>query len=192
MDVADMIGAARIVPVIRTAHQKDAITAIRIILDSGLGLVEIAATTPGWLTALQEARAEYPDAVVGVGSIVDPIGARQALDHGADFLVCPYLSSEVRGEASAALIEGGMTPGEIASAARHGMAKLFPAHTLGPAYLKSLLAVMPGTKIMPTGGITPDSVAAWFDAGAHAVGIGSAVSDPHDLVKSIKHILDQI
>ena len=53
------------------------------------------------------------------------------------------------------------------------MAKLFPAHVGGPRYLKSLLAVAPGARIMPTGGIALDEVGEWLDAGALAVGVGS-------------------
>ena len=79
-------------------------------------------------------------------------------------------------------IEGGFTPAEVAAAAGRGIAKLFPAHVGGPAYLRSLLAVMPGAKIMPTGGIPLAHVQSWLDAGALAVGIGSAAWDStHDV-----------
>src|SRR5690606_35116931 len=71
-----------------------------------------------------------------------------------------------------ALIGGGSTPGEIHQAASEGIAKLFPAHVGGPAYLRSLKAVLPDAHIVPTGGITVDAAADWLAAGALAVGIG--------------------
>ena len=71
-------------------------------------------------------------------------------------------------------IGGGFTPAEVLAAADGGIAKLFPAHAVGPRYLRSVLAVAPpGTRVVPTGGIALDDVEAWLDAGAYAVGIGS-------------------
>jgi 2-dehydro-3-deoxyphosphogluconate aldolase/(4S)-4-hydroxy-2-oxoglutarate aldolase len=73
------------------------------------------------------------------------------------------------------VIEGGWTPGEIGAAAETGVAKLFPAHVGGPAYLRTLLAVLPGAVVIPTGGIGLDDVHDWLDAGAAAVGVGTAL-----------------
>ncbi|MFJ8674693.1 hypothetical protein [Streptomyces sp. NPDC093589] len=56
------------------------------------------------------------------------------------------------------------------------MAKLFPAHVGGLAYLRSLLAVLPGARIMATGGITVDNAADWLAAGAFSVSIGSDIA----------------
>jgi 2-dehydro-3-deoxyphosphogluconate aldolase / (4S)-4-hydroxy-2-oxoglutarate aldolase len=69
---------------------------------------------------------------------------------------------------------GGLTPTEIFQAARSGapLVKLFPAAAVGPRYLKDLHGPLPGVRIMPTGGIGIDDVAAWLSAGAAAVGLG--------------------
>jgi len=71
------------------------------------------------------------------------------------------------------LLEGGMTPGEVLAASDRGVAKLFPAHVGGPALLRSILALSPQARIVPTGGIGLADVPAWLDAGAFAVGVGS-------------------
>jgi 2-dehydro-3-deoxyphosphogluconate aldolase/(4S)-4-hydroxy-2-oxoglutarate aldolase len=71
------------------------------------------------------------------------------------------------------LIEGGLTPTEVLDASSRGIAKLFPAHVGGARYLRSLLAVAPGARIMPTGGIPLSEVGDWLAAGAVAVGVGS-------------------
>jgi 2-dehydro-3-deoxyphosphogluconate aldolase/(4S)-4-hydroxy-2-oxoglutarate aldolase len=108
--------------------------------------------------------------------VVKATDAEAALDSGANFLVSPWPSEEVRRVArrrGAPFLEGGFTPAEVASAASRGIAKLFPAHVGGPAYLKSLLAVLPGARVMPTGGIKAAEVASWLAAGALAVGMGS-------------------
>ncbi|MBZ6106577.1 hypothetical protein ACF1HU_31625 [Streptomyces olivaceus] len=66
----------------------------------------------------------------------------------------PFQVPEVRPVADAAdrlLVEGGLTPSELRTAANRGVAKLFPAHVGGIQYLKPLLAVLPGARVMATG-----------------------------------------
>ncbi len=171
--IAAILERARIVPVIRTADAASAYVAATGLLHSGLSVVELTATTPGWPSVLRKLRAEFPDAVLGAGTIVTAADAREATASGAAFLVSPFPAPDVRAVAEIPFLEGGFTPGEIASACAHGVAKLFPASTLGPAYLKSILAVLPGARVMPTGGIKPADAAQWLAAGAIAVGIGS-------------------
>lgn len=86
-------------------------------------------------------------------------------------------------EREAVFIEGGFTPGEVAAAVgAAGAAKVFPAHVGGPRFIRSLRAVLPEAVIIPTGGIRPDAVQPWFDAGATAVGVGNGLpADPADL-----------
>jgi 2-dehydro-3-deoxyphosphogluconate aldolase/(4S)-4-hydroxy-2-oxoglutarate aldolase len=119
-----------------------------------------------------------------MGTVVTAADAETALAGGAAFLVSPYPAPPVRGVADAAgalFVEGGMTPGEVAAAASHGVAKLFPAHVGGLQYLRTLLSVLPGARIMPTGGIAVADVPAWLAAGALAVGVGSDLYGADDL-----------
>ena len=58
------------------------------------------------------------------------------------------------------------------------LVKVFPADSLGPSYIKGVLAPMPFLELMPTGGVTPDNVGTWIAAGVVAVGLGSALVDP--------------
>jgi 2-dehydro-3-deoxyphosphogluconate aldolase / (4S)-4-hydroxy-2-oxoglutarate aldolase len=114
--------------------------------------------------------------IVGVGTLRTREDAERAVAAGARFLVTPCPAPDVRAVADAAnvpLLEGGFTPGEVLAAADRGIAKLFPAHVGGTALLRSILALSPGARIVPTGGIGLADVPAWLDAGAYAVGIGS-------------------
>lgn len=113
--------------------------------------------------------ADHPKATLGVGTVVTADDARAAADAGADFLVSPWPAPAVRQVATVPFLEGGFTPAEVAAASAHGVAKLFPAHLGGIAYLRSLLAVLPEARIMPTGGIKLDQVRDWLAAGAFAV-----------------------
>jgi 2-dehydro-3-deoxyphosphogluconate aldolase/(4S)-4-hydroxy-2-oxoglutarate aldolase len=169
----EVLAKAKIVPVVRTGSAATAVQAARELLQSGLTVIELTATTPDWLIALTTLRPEFPNATLGMGTIVTAEDAALAQDAGADFLVSPWPAPAVRAVATVPFLEGGFTPGEVFAASRHGVAKLFPANTVGPAYLKSILAVMPGALVMPTGGIKPAEAATWLAAGAIAVGIGS-------------------
>jgi 2-dehydro-3-deoxyphosphogluconate aldolase / (4S)-4-hydroxy-2-oxoglutarate aldolase len=78
----------------------------------------------------------------------------------------------------------------VFGAARFGVAKLFPAHVGGIAYLRSLLAVEPQARIMPTGGIPLVEAGKWLAAGAFAVGIGSDLTAPGDIVARVREALN--
>jgi 2-dehydro-3-deoxyphosphogluconate aldolase/(4S)-4-hydroxy-2-oxoglutarate aldolase len=118
---------------------------------------------------------------LGVGSIVDPHTAALYLASGASFVVGPVLNPDVArlcNRRKVAYSPGCATASEISQAEELGVeiVKLFPGGLVGgPAFVRSILAPCPWTKIMPTGGVetTPESIGAWFKAGVAAVGIGS-------------------
>jgi len=178
------LAAAKIVPVLRTATAEIALDALEQCAAAGLDVVELTVTTPQWRRALSAARTRHPELLIGVGTVLRIEEATDALEGGADFLVSPCPAPEVRDVASgrAPFIEGGMTVAELIAASSRGVAKLFPAHVGGVAYLRSLLSIAPSALIVPTGGITVDDVPAWLAAGAVAVGVGRDLFAHDDLV----------
>ena len=113
---------------------------------------------------------------VGAGTIRTAEDAHHAIQAGAAFLVSPWPAPDVRAVAErdgVPFLEGGFTPAELAAASARGPAKLFPAHVGGPAYLRSLLAVLPGAAVVPTGGVQPELLDEYLEAGALAVGINA-------------------
>jgi 2-dehydro-3-deoxyphosphogluconate aldolase / (4S)-4-hydroxy-2-oxoglutarate aldolase len=192
-DIERAIGAARVLPVLRTPDADGAVRAAEALLDAGLGVIELTATTPGWADVLADLRRAHPAATLGAGTVTTAEDARRALDAGADFLVSPYPAEAVRSVAAGtgtAFLEGGFTPGEVAAAAGRGIAKLFPAHVGGPAYLRSVLAVLPGARIVPTGGIALSDVPAYLAAGAYAVGVGSDLVRAPDPAKAVRELIE--
>lgn len=146
------------------------------LLAFALPVIELTATTPDWPVVLEQLRIASPQTAVGVGTVTTAADARRAVDAGARFLVSPYPAGAVRAVASedgVPFIEGGFTPGELAAATAVGVAKLFPASTAGLRHLRAVLDVLPGARIIPTGGITLDRVGEWLTAGAYAVGVGT-------------------
>lgn len=172
-ELIERIGRARLLPVIRVERAAEAVEQGRAVLEAGHDVIELTTTTAGWPDALRELRGAAPEAAAGVGTVTTPAAAELAIELGAAFLVSPYPAAAVGQVADAAgvlFMEGGFTPDQIARAAERGVAKLFPAHLGGIRYLRSLLGVLPGARIVPTGGIAPDEAPAWLEAGAFAVG----------------------
>lgn len=122
-----------------------------------------------------------PNIILGIGSIVDAPTAALYIAYGANFVVGPNFNPEVARLCNRRKIP--YAPGcgsatEIAEAEELGVeiVKVFPGKSVGgPDFVKSVLGPCPWTRIMPTGGVdaTPESIKAWFSAGAACVGIGS-------------------
>jgi 2-dehydro-3-deoxyphosphogluconate aldolase/(4S)-4-hydroxy-2-oxoglutarate aldolase len=123
---------------------------------------------------------EHPDMIIGVGSVEDASTAALYVAHGANFVVGPIFNKRVARQCNRhkiAYMPGCGTLNEIATAEEWGaeIVKLFPGKTAGPGFVKAVLAPRPWTRIMPTGGVTPEesNLRAWFDAGVACVGMGS-------------------
>ncbi len=129
----------------------------------------------------KSASAEFPDLVLGAGTIDDAATAALYIAHGANFIVGPNFNAEIArlcNRRKIAYIPGVGSVTEIANAEEYGaeIVKMFPAETLGgPDFVKAVLGPRPWTRIMPTGGVSPDeaNLRAWFGAGVVAVGMGS-------------------
>jgi len=123
----------------------------------------------------------YPGAILGVGSVIDAPTAALYIGSGANFVVGPILNSEVArlcNRRKVAYMPGCGSATEISQAEELGVeiVKVFPGAEVGrPGSVKAVLAPMPWTRVMPTGGVdaTEESIRAWFRAGAACVGIGS-------------------
>ncbi len=103
--------------------------------------------------------------------------ARRAIDAGATFLVMPHLDTEIVSWAAGRgipVLPGCATPTEVLAGWRAGAAaiKVFPASSLGPSFVRELRGPFPGIPVVPTGGVTLESIPAFIAAGAVAVGLG--------------------
>ena len=183
------IGRATVVPVVREDSAGRAVEVARWTVEQGLDVVELTATIPDWRAALHELREHAPGVTLGVGTLRSRANAE-----GAEFLVTPHPAPDVRAVADAhgiPLIGGGFTPAEVLEAADRGVAKLFPAHVGGVAFLRSLLAVAPRARVIPTGGIALTDVPEWLDAGSFAVGVGSELRPSDQAAADLRAILER-
>lgn len=132
--------------------------------------------------ALEEfAKKEYPELMMGVGSVVDAATAALYIQYGANFVVGPVIDEETAllcNSRKIPYMPGCGSATEIHRAERLGVeiCKIFPgAEVGGPSFVKSVRGPCPWTSLMPTGGVDPtrESLTAWFEAGIVAAGIGS-------------------
>ena len=126
------------------------------------------------------ASTECPELALGVGSVVDAPTAALYMQLGADFVVGPLFNPEVAKMCNRRCVP--YTPGcgsvsEVGFAQEAGcdLVKVFPGDVLGPKFVKGLMAPMPWSKLMVTGGVEPtaENLSAWFKAGVFCVGMGS-------------------
>ena len=189
VDALEAMRAQRIVPVIRTEDGGEARARARRCVEAGLALVELTTTIPAWEDLLRESRSECPNGIFGMGTVTTAEQAKAALDAGAAFLVSPRAAPEVRSAGDAGgvpVIEAGFTPTELAAVGAGRVAKLFPAHVGGPAYLRSLRATMPDLRLVPSGGISLGDVPEWLGAGAYAVAVGSDLTAAPELADRLR------
>jgi 2-dehydro-3-deoxyphosphogluconate aldolase / (4S)-4-hydroxy-2-oxoglutarate aldolase len=124
---------------------------------------------------------EYPELIIGVGSVIDAPTAALYIAKGANFIVGPSFNKETAllcNKRKIAYIPGAATVNEISIAEEYGaeIVKIFPGSTVGgPGFVKNILGPMPWSKLMPTGGVTAEesNIKTWFDAGVVCVGMGS-------------------
>ena len=121
-----------------------------------------------------------PAVILGVGSIIDAPTAALYLAAGANFIVGPSLNPELSrlcNRRKILYLPGCATENEISAAEELGaeVCKLFPGNTLGPGFIKAVVAPCPWHRLLPTGGVdaTEASIGEWIKAGAAAVGLGS-------------------
>lgn len=196
-DPIEAISEQRVLPVLRSASASDALQRAEVLISAGAPVVEFTTSIPDWEKALSDASRQLTDGIIGIGTVGSREQAERAVAAGARFLVSPYAAPDVRAVAVAAgvpFIQGGLTPSELSSSVVDGIAKVFPAHVGGPAYLRSLRPVLPGVKLIPTGGVALADVRAYLAAGAIAVGVGSGLpEDFRPLADTLRKIrLDEV
>jgi 2-dehydro-3-deoxyphosphogalactonate aldolase len=152
---------------------------------AGFTLIEVPMNSPDPLDSVARLVAALGDrAMIGAGTVltVDQVAAMR--DAGGRMVISPNTNIDViRASAAAGLVSlpGIATPSEALAALDAGATalKLFPAEAASPAVLKAMRAILPGgLRVLPVGGIVPEGMAPWRQAGAAGFGLGSALYKP--------------
>jgi len=178
-EVMDCLRQTRLLAIVRTAAAGRIPAIVETLAQSGVRAVEIALANADAVTAIRAvAKHEIPGLLLGAGTVLDVDAAAAAFDAGAAYFVSPGVIPEVirfAAERNVAVFPGAYTATEVLTAMGLGApaVKLFPASTGGPGYLSALLGPLPSARLLPTGGVTLESIPDYLDAGAFAVAIGS-------------------
>jgi 2-dehydro-3-deoxyphosphogluconate aldolase/(4S)-4-hydroxy-2-oxoglutarate aldolase len=200
------ITQAQSTPLIPVFYNAEAVYARQVLqacYEGGVRLFEFTNRGPNAFAIFADLQrfveAEYPELLLGAGTIFTAEEAERFIEAGADFIIQPIISAEVAAVCQRhdlAWLPGAMTLNEVYQAQQLGAAlvKLFPAAQLTPAYLKALRGSMPTLPIMATGGIQPTVpvLTEWREAGATCVGIDARLlltDDPATLSAQVAMLM---
>ena len=170
-----------IVAIIRAPSSEQLVAVARTLYEAGIDVQEVTLTVPGALDVISAVRRELGDRVLlGAGTVLDTETARAAMLAGAEFIVSPTVNVDVIRMCrryDKLIMPGAFTPTEVLTAweAGAGFVKIFPADIGGPGHLKALRGPLPQIRLLPTGGVDLDTLRGFVEAGASAVGLGSAL-----------------
>ena len=174
-----------LIAIVRGVTPDEAEAVGQAIHDGGIRIIEVPLNSPDPLTSIERLARKFGDSMlVGAGTVVEQSQVEAVRKAGGRLIVAPNTNTDVISAAAAAGMvscPGYFTPSEAFTAYAAGATalKLFPAEGAGPGILKALLAVVP--KDVPqiiVGGIKPDNMRPWLDAGATGFGLGSGLYKP--------------
>lgn len=172
----------RVIAVVRGVAPSEVVDVARTINAGGVGVVEVTADSPSAADAIGRIRDELPHLLVGAGTVLEAASLQELTDAGARFIVSPVVDEGVIDAAArrgVVAIPGAFTPTEVRRGLTAGAdaVKIFPATSGGPAHVASIRGPLGDVPLVPTGGVTADNAGGFIDAGAVAVGVGSAIVD---------------
>ena len=184
-EIIQAIRSSRVIAIVRGVRQADVLPLAEALYEGGIRLMEVtyAHTDPGSYDETDASIAALSKAFagrvfVGAGTVISQETLDRAARAGAEFIVSPDTNPAlIRDTRQKGLVSipGALTPTEILTAYNAGadFVKVFPAGDLGVTYFKSVRAPLKHIPMLVVGGITPENIGAFLDAGALGAGISS-------------------
>lgn len=177
--------ALPLIAILRGITPDDVVGHVEALITEGFDAIEIPLNSPDWQRSIPLAvETAGARALVGAGTVLSPEAAAQVADLGGHLMVTPNTDpATIRKARERNLYTaiGFMTPTEAFAALAAGAQslKLFPSSNLGPAYIKSIRAVLPpDVPLLAVGGVTPANLGQFLDAGCIGAGLGSDLYKP--------------
>jgi 2-dehydro-3-deoxyphosphogalactonate aldolase len=181
----DFLDQCPLIAIIRGVTPAEAEAVGDAIYEGGIRIIEVPLNSPDPLRSIETLARKFGDEVlVGAGTVLEPAQVAEVQAAGGRIIVSPNTNLEVIAVSAAAGMvssPGFFTPSEAFAAIEAGATglKLFPAEGASPAVMKAQLAVIPREiPVMAVGGIAPDNMRPWLDAGASGFGLGSGLFKP--------------
>ena len=178
-EIISLLTDPGIIAVVRAQQTDQVLPLSEALIAGGVIAIEITMTTPNAIEAIRGAKKTLGDrGLIGVGTVLDVLTCRAAIEAGAEFVVSPILRPELVAPCRAAdrpIMLGAYTPTEaqLGHEAGADFIKIFPSAGLGPNYIKALRAPLPHLRIIPTGIAKAEDIAEFIKAGCVGVGLGS-------------------
>jgi 2-dehydro-3-deoxyphosphogalactonate aldolase len=174
-----------LVAIIRGITPDEAEATGRAIFDAGIRIIEVPLNSPEPLKSIRRLSDSLGDrALIGAGTVLDPGQVPEVQGAGGRLVVAPNTDpSVIRATVAAGMVSspGYFTPSEAFTAIEAGAhaLKLFPAEAATPAVMRAQKAVLPkNVPLIVVGGIKPDNMRPWLEAGAEGFGLGSGLYVP--------------
>ena len=181
-----------LIAILRGLRPEESVAIGQVLYDAGFRIIEVPLNSPQPYDSIRLLRNSLPaDCLIGAGTVLSAEQVQQVKAAGGQLIVMPHSDPAVlkaAKEAEMYLAPGVVTPTEAFAALAAGadVLKLFPAEALTPAVVKALLAVLPkGTALVPVGGITPDNMQPFLEAGVAGFGLGSGLFKPGLTVQQV-------
>jgi 2-dehydro-3-deoxyphosphogalactonate aldolase len=184
-DAEKYFSQSRLVAILRGLNPDEALAQGAAIFDAGWRCLEVPLNSPEPFDSIRLLAQKYGDkALIGAGTVLTAADVKKVAEAGGKLIVAPNTDAEVVAAAQKlglVMMPGVYTATEAFAALKLGVKylKLFPADSVGPGYIKALKSVLPKeAKVIPTGGISVDTVKSFHDAGCHAFGVGTQLFKP--------------
>lgn len=185
MNLDTAFAACPLVAILRGLTPEEALPVGEALVEAGFTILEVPLNSPRPLDSIAVlAEGLKGRAIVGAGTVLTTQAAEDVVRAGGNLIVMPHADTAVIARAKAlgaACVPGIATPTEAFAALAAGAdaLKIFPAELVTPKVVKAMLAVLPkGVRLLPVGGITPDTMAPYLAVGVAGFGLGSALYAP--------------
>lgn len=196
-ELVDLIIKEKVIAILRGLEPEKTVKAIEVYHKVGIKFIEVTYNSSKALEIVKRF-SQKEGLYIGIGTITNLDELEKALDAGAQYIITPTYSKQVVTECNRQdilVICGALSPTEIYSAWRAGadIIKVFPASTMGPNYIRSILGPLSQIKIIPVGGINIENAISYLETGVIALGIGKGllykdVNKKNDWEKQAKKI----
>jgi 2-dehydro-3-deoxyphosphogluconate aldolase/(4S)-4-hydroxy-2-oxoglutarate aldolase len=188
VELVDMLAEKRIIAVVSARSAETAFRAAEAAAFGGIRLIEVALGTPGSFRVISDLCHRYGDrAVIGAGSVINYDQIDRAIKSGAQFISMPHANPKLVESCRRYRIPpivGALTPSEVSSAWTMAvpLVMLYPASLLGgPEYVEAITSRFSDVRLGAAGGISPENIVDYLDAGVFAVAVGRKLFTSTDL-----------
>jgi 2-dehydro-3-deoxyphosphogluconate aldolase/(4S)-4-hydroxy-2-oxoglutarate aldolase len=197
-EVCARIEQIGIMPSVRVGSAELALYAAETMHEAGIPVAEITVTVPKAVEVIAQLTRNYPELIVGAGTVLDPETAQRCIDAGARFITSPGLVPDVMEQTlknDVATIPGALTPSEVIAAWKAGadFVKVFPCARMGgDQYIRALKVPMPQISLVASGGVDQLTAASFIFAGASSIGVGSELIPTRALLARQDHWIHEL